>query len=52
MHMQTLENAVEVLTQDNLELGCTVIEKTATDKALRDIDERLAPAYQVCKSLC
>jgi CCR4-NOT transcription complex subunit 1 len=46
--MQVLESAVEILAIDNLELACTVIEKTATDKAVRDIDERLAPAYQVC----
>ena len=32
---------------DNLELGCTFIEKAATDKAIREIDERLLPAYQV-----
>lgn len=37
----------QVLMNDNLELGCTFIEKAATDKAIREIDERLLPAYQV-----
>ncbi len=38
---------MQVLMNDNLELGCTFIEKAATDKAIREIDERLLPAYQV-----
>lgn len=45
--LQELDHAVNVLTNDNLELACTVIEKTATDKAIREIDDRLMPAYQV-----
>ncbi len=45
--LQELDHAVNLLTNDNLELACTVIEKTATDKAIREIDERLLPAYQV-----
>lgn len=36
----------QVITGDNFELGCTIIEKSATDKAIRDINERLAPAFQ------
>ena len=47
LERDTLDNAVGVLTADNLELGCSVIEKTTADKAIREIDERLAPAYQV-----
>ncbi|KAK9916879.1 hypothetical protein WJX75_008268 [Coccomyxa subellipsoidea] len=43
---EELDHAVNVLTNDNLELACTVIEKTATDKAIREIDDRLMPAYQ------
>lgn len=38
---------MNVLTNDNLELACTVIEKTATDKAVREMDERLIPAFTV-----
>ena len=47
LERDTLDNAVAVLTADNLELGCSVIEKTTADKAIREIDERLLPAYQV-----
>lgn len=34
-----LEQAVLLVTNDNLDLGCAVIEKAATEKALRDIEE-------------
>lgn len=37
---------LQTITNDNFELGCTIIEKSATDKAIRDINERLAPAFQ------
>ena len=36
-----------ILTNDNLELACQVVEKTASDKAIREVDERLQMAYQV-----
>jgi len=39
-----LEAAVQSATVDNLELGCVLIEKAASDKSIRDIDELLAPA--------
>ena len=42
-----LDNAVNTVTADNLDLGCRMIEKAAHDKAVRDIDERLAPGYTV-----
>jgi CCR4-NOT transcription complex subunit 1 len=44
---QLIEQAVQVATADNLDLGCALIEKAATDKALRDVDEALAPSYAV-----
>lgn len=31
---------------DNLDLGCTIIERAATDKAVRDIDKSLAAQYE------
>jgi len=40
-----VEQAVQVCSSENLELGCMLIEKAATEKALRDIDEALAPAF-------
>jgi CCR4-NOT transcription complex subunit 1 len=44
---QLLDQAVQVATADNLDLGCALIEKAATDKALQDINDALAPAYAV-----
>jgi CCR4-NOT transcription complex subunit 1 len=42
---QTLvEQVVQVCSAENLELGCMLIEKAATEKAMRDIDDGLAPA--------
>ncbi|CAM9404481.1 unnamed protein product [Chrysoparadoxa australica] len=41
----TLEQVVLMCSQDNLELGCMLIEKAATEKAMRDIDESLGPAF-------
>ena len=43
---QMIEQVVQVCANDNLELGCMLIEKAATEKALRDIDEALAGALQ------
>jgi CCR4-NOT transcription complex subunit 1 len=34
------------LVNDNLDLGCTIIERAATDKAVRDIDKSLAAQYE------
>jgi CCR4-NOT transcription complex subunit 1 len=34
------------VVNDNLELACTIIEKTALDKAQRDIDKSLQQAYE------
>lgn len=42
-----LEQVVQVCSNENLELGCMLIEKAATEKAIRDIDEALAPAIQL-----
>uniref|UniRef100_A0A7I4E1I6 CCR4-Not complex component Not1 C-terminal domain-containing protein n=1 Tax=Physcomitrium patens TaxID=3218 RepID=A0A7I4E1I6_PHYPA len=40
-----LEQAVNLVTNDNLDLGCAVIEKSATEKAQRDLEEVIAPAF-------
>jgi CCR4-NOT transcription complex subunit 1 len=37
-----IEQCVAVCASDNLELGCMLIEKAATEKAVRDVDEALA----------
>lgn len=36
-----LDQIVSVVVSDNLDLGCTLIERAATDKAVRDIDKSL-----------
>ncbi|KIY96495.1 CCR4-NOT transcription complex subunit 1 [Monoraphidium neglectum] len=46
MEAHVLEGALQVLVNDNLELGCSIIERAATDKAVRDIDKSLAAAYE------
>ena len=46
---QEIELCVQTSVTDNLELGCMLIEKAATEKAVRDIEETLAPAYNVRK---
>mmetsp|Transcript_36486 Transcript_36486/g.88051 ORF Transcript_36486/g.88051 Transcript_36486/m.88051 type:complete len:2380 (-) Transcript_36486:135-7274(-) len=38
----TIEQVVQICATDNLELGCMLIEKAATEKAVRDVDEGLA----------
>eukprot|EP00899_Mesostigma_viride_P024080 jgi/Mesvir1/4857/Mv11131-RA.2 len=40
-----LEQVINATTGDNLDLGCALIEKAATEKAVHDMDEVLAPAY-------
>lgn len=43
---QTLpEPAIVGIMQDNLELACSVVEKAAMDKAMPEVDDGLAPAY-------
>lgn len=45
-HEQLIEQAAQLSSNDNLELGCMLIEKAATEKALRDIDEALSVPLQ------
>ena len=37
----------QTIVADNLDLGCGVIEKTAMDKAVREIDHHLMGGYEV-----
>eukprot|EP00957_Ditylum_brightwellii_P126613 9650694-Ditylum_brightwellii.AAC.1 len=39
-----IDQCVAICATDNLELGCMLIGKAATEKAVRDMDEALAPA--------
>jgi len=40
-----LERACLQVASDNLELGTALIEKSAAERAIREIDEQLAPVY-------
>jgi CCR4-NOT transcription complex subunit 1 len=44
--MSLLDTAITTCCNENLELGCMLIEKAATEKAARDIDEAFEMAYQ------
>eukprot|EP00252_Welwitschia_mirabilis_P002749 TRINITY_DN12719_c0_g2_i1.p1 TRINITY_DN12719_c0_g2~~TRINITY_DN12719_c0_g2_i1.p1 ORF type:complete len:2025 (+),score=405.51 TRINITY_DN12719_c0_g2_i1:577-6075(+) len=37
-----LEQAVQLVTNDNLDLGCAIIEQAATEKAIHDIEDIIA----------
>jgi hypothetical protein len=37
-----IEQCVAIVAADNMELGCKLIEKAATEKAVRDVEEALA----------
>lgn len=41
-----LDQTILTVITDNLDLGCTIIEKASTDKAIKEVDERLLPYYQ------
>eukprot|EP00299_Pterocystis_sp_00344_P016155 c8098_g1_i2.p1 GENE.c8098_g1_i2~~c8098_g1_i2.p1 ORF type:complete len:985 (+),score=183.88 c8098_g1_i2:1681-4635(+) len=43
---QTAETIVVQATNDNLELGCRIIERAAADKAVRDVDTALTEAHR------
>ncbi|KAK1420125.1 hypothetical protein QVD17_21468 [Tagetes erecta] len=44
---ELLEHAVQLVTNDNLDLGCAFIEQAATDKAVQTIDNELAPQLSI-----
>ncbi|GAV69286.1 Not1 domain-containing protein/DUF3819 domain-containing protein [Cephalotus follicularis] len=44
---ELLEQAVQLVTNDNLDLGCAVIEQAATDKAIQSIDGEIAQQLSI-----
>nr|CCA26834.1 hypothetical protein ALNC14_129780 [Albugo laibachii Nc14] len=42
---QQIEHVIQVCSNENTDLGCMLIEKASSEKAMRDIDEALATAY-------
>ena len=45
-----LDQCVAICSTENLELGCMLIEKAATEKAVRDMDEAIAPSLLIRKN--
>lgn len=43
--LSLIEQACQQVSSDNLDLGCTLIEKAAADRAIKEIDESLAQEY-------
>lgn len=41
-HKEMIDQAAQVLAQDNTELACAFISKTAVEKALPEMDKRLS----------
>ena len=39
---------MQTIVNDNLDVGCAIIEKAATEKAIHEIDDHLMSGYQVC----
>jgi CCR4-NOT transcription complex subunit 1 len=42
---EMLESILTIIVGDNIDLGCSVIERAATEKATRDVDKLLQPSY-------
>lgn len=40
---EAIENAAQIVSEENTELACSFIQKTAVEKALPEMDKRLAP---------
>lgn len=41
------EQVIQMIVQDNLDIACATIEKAATDRAIADLEEALATAFDV-----
>ncbi|XP_077972852.1 CCR4-NOT transcription complex subunit 1-like [Styela clava] len=46
---ELIEQAATVLAQDNMELACCFIQKTAIEKAFMEIDKRMATEFELRK---
>ncbi|XP_024992565.1 CCR4-NOT transcription complex subunit 1 isoform X2 [Cynara cardunculus var. scolymus] len=44
---ELFEHAIQLATNDNLDLGCALIEQAATEKAVQTIDGELAPQLSI-----
>lgn len=48
-HKDMIEQAASIVAQDNMELASAFIQKTATEKAIPEIDKRLMSEYELRK---
>lgn len=46
---EIIEQAVNLITQENIELACCFIQKTAVEKAIPEIDKRLSTEFELRK---
>jgi CCR4-NOT transcription complex subunit 1 len=42
-----IEQVVQIVSADNLDLGCAIVEKAVVDKALKDVEETIAPQIAI-----
>lgn len=47
-HKELIDQAAQAIAQDNTELACAYIQKTAVEKAIPEIEKRLAPVGVFC----
>lgn len=46
---EMIEQAASIVAQDNMELACAFVQKTAVEKAIPEIDKRLMSEYELRK---
>lgn len=46
---EMIEQAANIIANDNMELACTFVQKTAVEKAIPEIDKRLMSEYELRK---
>lgn len=44
---EAIDNAAQIVSEENTELACTFIQKTAVEKALPEMDKRLASEFEL-----
>lgn len=48
-HKEQVDQTASVVAADNVELACCFVQKTAVEKAISELDKRLAPEYEARK---
>jgi CCR4-NOT transcription complex subunit 1 len=47
-----IDQAIAIVADDNIDFGCSIIEKAASERAVRQIDESLAIDFEVGLVAC